>query len=117
MQDFINHIHNASVDTLAHEVIDEHKYGDNPVRRTVLGDRYDEVQAKVNQILGGSSSQTIKKGDRVRFTGTRSYSGMKLASWTHNDVFDVIEVSGDRVVIGKGNAVTSAVNIKDCQKV
>ena len=86
-------------------------------RKAVLGSRYSEVQDKVNQILGGSSSQTIKKGDRVRFTGTRSYSGMKLASWTHNDVFDVIEVSGDRVVIGKGNAVTSAVNIKDCQKV
>ena len=118
VQDFINHIHNASVDTLAHEVIDERKYGDNPIRRIVLGDRYDEVQDKVNQILGGGgSSQTIKKGDRVRFTGTRSYSGMKLASWTHNDTFDVIEVSGDRVVIGKGNAVTSAVNIKDCQKV
>lgn len=117
VQDFINHIHNASVDTLAHEVIDERKYGDNPVRRTVLGDRYSEVQDRVNQILGGGSSQTIKKGDRVRFTGTRSYSGMKLASWTHNDVFDVIEVSGDRVVIGKGNAVTSAVNIRDCQKV
>lgn len=118
VQDFINHIHNASVDTLAHEVIDERKYGDNPIRRIVLGDRYDEVQDRVNQILGGGgSSQTIKKGDRVRFTGTRSYSGMKLASWTHNDTFDVIEVSGDRVVIGKGNAVTSAVNIRDCQKV
>lgn len=62
-------------------------------------------------------SDEIRKGSKVRFTGTRSYSGMKLASWTHNDVFDVIEVSGDRVVIGKGNAVTSAVNIKDCQKV
>ena len=62
-------------------------------------------------------AKTIKKGDRIRFTGTRSYSGMKLASWTHNDVFDVIEVSGDRVVIGKGNAVTSAVNIRDCRKV
>lgn len=61
--------------------------------------------------------QTIKKGNRVRFTGIRSYSGMKLASWTHNAVFDVIEVSNDRVVIGKGNAVTSAVNIRDCQKV
>lgn len=59
----------------------------------------------------------IKKGDRVRFTGTRSYSGMKLASWTHNDVFDVIEVSGDRVVVGKGRAVTSAINTRDCQKI
>lgn len=117
VQDFINHIFSASVDTLANEVINENKYGIGDQRKAVLGSRYDEVQAKVNQILGGSSSQTIKKGDRVRFTGTRSYSGMKLASWTHNDVFDVIEVSGDRVVIGKGNAVTSAVNIKDCQKV
>lgn len=59
----------------------------------------------------------ISKGDRIRFTGTRSYSGIKLASWVHNGVFDVIEVSGDRVVIGKGSAVTSAVNKKDCQKI
>lgn len=117
VQDFINHISSASVDTLANEVINENKYGTGDQRKAVLGSRYSEVQDKVNQILGGSSSQTIKKGDRVRFTGTRSYSGMKLASWTHNDVFDVIEVSSDRVVIGKGNAVTSAVNIKDCQKV
>lgn len=59
----------------------------------------------------------ISKGDKIRFTGTRSYSGIKLASWVHNGVFDVIEVSGDRVVIGKGSAVTSAVNKKDCQKI
>lgn len=66
---------------------------------------------------GNTSTSDINKGDRVRLTGTRSYSGIKLASWVHNSVFDVIEVSGDRVVIGKGNAVTSAVNKKDCQKV
>ena len=61
--------------------------------------------------------KTIQRGSRVRFVGTRSYSGIHLAAWTHNDIFDVIEVSGDRVVIGKGTAVTSAVNIKDCQLV
>lgn len=117
-QDFINHIFSASINTLANEVINENKYGVGDQRKAILGSRYDEVQDRVNQILGGGgSSQTIKKGDRVRFTGTRSYSGMKLASWAHNDVFDVIEISGDRVVIGKGNAVTSAVNIRDCQKV
>lgn len=59
----------------------------------------------------------IKKGSKVKFTGTKSYSGIKLADWTHNAVFDVIEVSGNRVVIGKGTAVTAAVNIKDCQPV
>lgn len=56
----------------------------------------------------------ITKGCKVKFTGTKSYSGITLASWTRNSIFDVIEVSGDRVVIGKGTAVTAAVNMKDC---
>ena len=59
----------------------------------------------------------IVKGCKVKFTGTKSYSGIKLASWTYGYIFDVIEVSGDRVVIGKGTAVTAAVNISDCQRV
>ena len=61
------------------------------------------------------STGTIKKGSKVKFTGTKSYSGIKLADWTHNSTFDVIEVSGDRVVIGKGTAVTAAVKMSDCQ--
>ena len=67
--------------------------------------------------LASDEPAPIVKGCRVRFTGTRSYSGIKLADWTHNSIFDVIEVSGDRVVIGKGTAVTAAVNIRDCQRV
>ena len=59
----------------------------------------------------------IVRGCRVRFIGTRTYSGIPLESWTYGYIFDVIEVSGDRVVIGKGQAVTAAVNIKDCQRV
>ena len=59
----------------------------------------------------------IVKGCRIRFTGTHSYSGLKLADWVHNDIFNVIEVSGDRIVIGKGTVVTAAVNIKDCQRI
>ena len=64
-----------------------------------------------------AASPSIIKGCKVKFTGTKSYSGIKLASWTKNSIFDVIEVSGDRVVIGKGTAVTAAVNIKDCVRV
>lgn len=63
------------------------------------------------------ASPSIIKGCKVKFTGTKSYSGINLASWTKNSIFDVIEVSGDRVVIGKGTAVTAAVNIKDCVRV
>ena len=116
VQDFINHIYSASVDTLADEVI-AGRYGDGDVRKLVLGSRYDEVQSKVNDRLSVSKPPVISKWDRVKFTGTKSYSGLKLADWVHNSVFDVIEVSGDRVVIGKGSAVTAAVNIRDCQKV
>lgn len=63
------------------------------------------------------ATPAITKGCKVKFTGTKSYSGIKLASWTNGYIFDVIEVSGDRVVIGKGTAVTAAVNMKDCVRV
>lgn len=63
------------------------------------------------------SKAQVRKGSKVMFTGTKSYSGIKLADWTNGAIFDVIEVSGDRVVIGKGTAVTAAVNIKDCRPV
>lgn len=69
------------------------------------------------RLAGNETSTAIVKGCKVKFTGTKSYSGIKLASWTKNSIFDVIEVSGDRVVIGKGTAVTAAVNMKDCVKI
>ena len=68
-------------------------------------------------ISSAPETPELHKWDRVRFIGTKSYSGITLADWTYGSIFDVIEVSGDRVVIGKGSAVTAAVNIRDCQKV
>ena len=59
----------------------------------------------------------IRKGSKIMFTGAMSYSGIRLANWTKGSIFDVIEISGDRVVIGKGTAVTAAVNIRDCQPI
>lgn len=69
------------------------------------------------QIYSDTETKVIKKGSKIKFTGTKSYSGIKLADWTKGYIFDVIEVSGDRVVIGKGTVVTAAVNIKDCVRV
>ena len=111
VQDFINHVAFSSLDTLVQETING-KYGNGDTRKRILGNRYNEVQTKINQ-----QTTTITKGSRVRFTGTKSYSGIHLASWVHNSVFTVIEISGDRVVIGKGTAIVSAVNMKDCQKI
>ena len=69
------------------------------------------------RLAGNETPAAIVRGCKVKFTGTKSYSGIKLASWTTNSIFDVIEVSGDRVVIGKGTAVTAAVNMRDCVRV
>ena len=63
------------------------------------------------------TTPVIRKRSRVVFTGTKTYSGLKLADWVTGATFDVIEVSGDRVVIGKGTAVTAAVNAKDCKPI
>lgn len=113
VQDFINHVFTASADILVKEVI-EGRYGNGTQRKTVLGARYNEVQDKVNKMM---NQNQITRGSKVKFVGTKSYSGIQLASWVHNEVFNVLELSGDRVVIGKGSVVTAAVNIKDCKLV
>lgn len=45
-----------SIDTLAHEVI-AGKYGSGDVRKKALGDKYNEVQKRVNEILNGSATK------------------------------------------------------------
>ena len=63
VQDFINHIYNASVDTLVSEV-KAGKYGNVPIRSDVLGPRFQEVQDKINN--GSRSSEKVyivKPGD------------------------------------------------------
>lgn len=108
------------------EIAEEVKRGDwgnGEDRKNKLeaaGYDYNAIQDIVNKSYKTQSkpvNNKITKGSRVKFTGTKSYSGINLASWTRNSIFDVIEVSGDRVVIGKGTAVTAAVNMRDCQKV
>ena len=55
-----------SIDELAQEVI-AGKYGNGDARKQALGGRYEEVQARVNEILGTSKAEyyTVKKGDSL----------------------------------------------------
>lgn len=56
----------------------------------------------------------LKPGDTVMVNnGAKTYEGMTLASWVYKMVYDVLEVKGDRVVIGIGKAVTAAVRVSD----
>lgn len=66
VQDFINHIYQASDETLASEV-KAGKYGNNPVRETVLtacGNRYQKVQDIINGV-NSSVVYTVKAGDTL----------------------------------------------------
>lgn len=53
----------------------------------------------------GSSSGSIVVGSKVRVTNPYDENGTHLAV---SGTYDVLEVSGDRVVIGRGGAVTAA---------
>ena len=51
----------------------------------------------------------IKVGDKVKTSATKDYNGRRLSSSVRKNTYDVIQVNGNRVVIGKGKAVTAAV--------
>lgn len=70
VQDVINHIDQASTDTLVEEVY-ARKYGDGEVRKTVLGKRWQEVQDKINakENSSNTSTYTVKSGDTLSEIG------------------------------------------------
>lgn len=55
----------------------------------------------------------IKAGDKVKVLNAVTYTGQKFK--TYYDEYDVIQVNGDRAVIGIGKTVTAAINIKNIQ--
>ena len=88
-------------------------YGNNPQRAEKLraaGFDPNTVQAAVNASLGvvGAApvGQTITKGSKVVVINPVDVNNVKLGV---SGVYDVIEANGDRLVIGKGSAVTAAI--------
>lgn len=118
-----------SATEVAQEVI-AGKWGNGDARKTNLtkaGYNYNEIQNKVNELMGvktssssnsSNSSTTFKKGDRVRVkNGAKDYNGTKLSSAVYTQIYNVIQVNGDRIVIGKGTAVTAAMHKNNLTKV
>lgn len=61
------------------------------------------------------ADQTIRKGDKVKVLKAQTHTGGTFKAYF--DVYDVIQVNGDRVVIGIGKTVTAAVKASNLQKV
>lgn len=65
-----------------------------------------------------SNSISLAVGNKVKVkNGAKTYTGGGLASFVYQNTYDVIEVKGDRVVIGKGKSVTAAININNLIKI
>lgn len=60
----INYIASASVDTLVKEVY-AGKYGNGDSRKAALGNRYNEVQNKIDVSSGGAVYYTVQSGDTL----------------------------------------------------
>lgn len=104
-----------TVDQLAKEVI-AGKWGAGEERKKKLTDAgydYYAVQNKVNEMMGVSTAK-IKKGSIVRVkSGAKTYNGVNLASFVFTTNYYVMELQGDRAVIGIDGNVTAAVKVSD----
>lgn len=67
------------------------------------------------KIPASAAPAALKKGDRVKVLNAVTYDGKPFR--TYYDTYDVIQVSGTRVVIGVGATVTAAVNAANLRKV
>ena len=83
--------------------------------RVVLGEIITAFQKNDLTVVGSGGSTTIQVGDIVRPTRAVSYDGVKLASFVLERTYPVIQVDGNRVVLGNG--LNTAFNSNDLQKV
>ena len=67
------------------------------------------------KIPASTAPAALKKGDRVKVLNAVTYDGKPFR--TYYDTYDVIQVSGARVVIGVGSTVTAAVKAANLHKV
>lgn len=68
--------------------------------------------ASIPQTSQPTPTPTIRVGSRVRVKqGAKDYNGRTLASFVYNTIYAVLQVNGDRVVIGLSNGqITAAVH-------
>lgn len=79
---------------------------------TRAGYDYTEIQKIVD--MTSPNTKTIKAGDKVKVLKPVDYNGQSFG--VYFPYYNVIEIKGDRAVIGKGATVTAAINVKNLSK-
>lgn len=88
------------------------KYLDLSKKDISTDTKKEETKKEETKTEATKTPTKIKVGDEVKVkSGAKDYNGTGLADFVYENTYDVIEVSGERVVIGKGKAVTAAMDI------
>ncbi len=78
-------------------------------------------QTQPSEPSNPATPSSFKKGDLVKITGTKYYSGKTIPKWVKEKNWYVLQADGERVVIDKSedgkNAICSPVNAADLQLV
>ena len=104
-----------TVDQIAKEVIGG-KWGNGDERKrrlTVAGYDYYAVQKRVNEIMQQPKPMFREHSIVKVKSGAKDYSGRKLANFVYDTRFYIMELVGNRAVIGIDGKVTAAVNTND----
>lgn len=88
-----------------------HKYA-NPDHVVVSSN--DNIES-ANATITATYNTGIHVGDKVNVTNAVTYDGQSFKTWY--DTYDVIELNGDRAVIGVNGQVTAAINVNNLSKV
>jgi len=111
----------APITTIARQVI-AGAFGNNPQREANLrraGHDPAAVQREVNRLLGVGSTPNAPQGgifavgQRVTVANPIDVNGTRLGT---SGVYDVMQVNGNRIVIGRGGAVTAAINSSNLRR-
>ncbi len=73
----------------------------------------DDCIVSSSQSQQEEDSNIIAEGDIVRFVGTTDYNGTYITPYHNGSGYTVMEVDGDRAVLGYGGQIFAAVNVND----
>lgn len=84
---------------------------------TVNGQVWAAMNVNSLSKVGGTPvpSSSINVGDKVRVTNAVTYTGQSFKTWY--DTYTVMELKGDRAVIGVNGTVTAAINVSNLSKI
>lgn len=109
---------------IANEIMYKENYGGwgtGELRKQLLTDAgydYNAIQSIINSEYGKNVSKQMNEihvGDRVTVINNKQYNGKSFRNFYK--IYEVMEIKGDRVVIGVNGIVTTAINIKNIRRI